>query len=43
MNWEPIVALSQIGTGLATLMLAAFLAAQIILQRKSLDRAHEDA
>ena len=43
MNWEPIVALSQIGTGLATLMLAAFLAAKIILQRKSLDRAHEDA
>ena len=43
MDWEPIFAVAQIGTGLATLTLAAFLAAQIILQRKALDRAHEDA
>jgi len=43
MDWEPVVALAQIGTGLATLILAIFLAAQIILQRKALDRAHEDA
>ena len=42
MDWEPVVALAQIGTGLATLILATFLAAQIILQRKALDRAHED-
>ena len=43
MDWEPIVALAQICTGLATLALASFLAAQIVLQRKALGRAHEDA
>ncbi|SVC14516.1 uncharacterized protein METZ01_LOCUS267370, partial [marine metagenome] len=43
MDWEPIVALAQIGTGIATLALASFLAAQIVLQRKALGRAHEDA
>ena len=43
MDWEPVVALAQIGTGLATLILAIFLAAQIILQRKAHDRAQEDA
>ena len=43
MDWEPIVALAQIGTGIATLALASFLATQIVLQRKALGRAHEDA
>tara|TARA_B100001123_G_scaffold408541_1_gene501807 strand:+ start:39 stop:530 length:492 start_codon:yes stop_codon:yes gene_type:complete len=43
MDWEPVVAISQILTGLATLIVAVFLAGQLKLQSKSLDRAHEDA
>ena len=43
MDWDPVVAISQILTGLATLIVAVFLAGQLKLQSKSLDRAHEDA
>ena len=43
MDWEPVVAVSQIATGLATLIVAVFLAGQFALQRKALNRAHEDA
>ena len=43
MDWEPIVAVAQIATGLATLIVAIFLAGQLSLQRRALDRAHSDA
>ena len=43
MEWEPIVAVSQIATGLATLIVAIVLAGQLSLQRKALNRAHTDA
>ena len=43
MDSELVVAAAQILTGAATLVVAAFLAGQFILQRKILDRAHEDA
>ena len=43
MDTELIVAVAQIDTGLATLVVALFLAGQILLQRKALDRAHTDA
>tara|TARA_B110000116_G_scaffold45726_1_gene37996 strand:+ start:252 stop:662 length:411 start_codon:yes stop_codon:yes gene_type:complete len=43
MNWDQISIIAQICTGGATLIVALFLAAQIRLQMKALDRAHEDA
>jgi hypothetical protein len=43
MNWDQIAIIAQICTGGATLIVALFLAAQIRLQMKALDRAHEDA
>ena len=38
-----VVALAQIGTGLATLVVAVFLAGQLLLQRKELAIAHRDS
>ena len=43
MNTELVVAVAQILTGAATLVVAIFLAAQFVVQRKVLVRAHEDA
>ena len=43
MNTELVIGIAQIVTGIATLGVALFLAAQILLQRKALDRAHQDA
>ena len=43
MEWEPVVAVAQIATGLATLIVAVFLAGQFNLQRKALNRAHVDS
>jgi hypothetical protein len=43
MSWDQIAIVAQICTGGATLIVALFLAAQIRLQMKALDRAHEDA
>ena len=43
MSWEQIAIIAQICTGGATLIVALFLAAQIRLQMRALDRAHEDA
>ena len=43
MDTELIVAVAQIATGLATLVVAIFLAGQILLQRKALDRAHPNS
>ena len=43
MDTELTVAIAQILTGTATLVVAIFLAGQLILQRKVLDRAHDDA
>ena len=43
MNTELVVAVAQILTGAATLTVAVFLAAQLVVQRKVLVRAHEDA
>ncbi|MDE0745090.1 MAG: hypothetical protein OSB66_05100 [SAR202 cluster bacterium] len=38
-----VVAIAQITTGIATLIVALFLAGQILLQRKALDRARQGA
>ena len=38
-----VVAIAQIATGIATLVVALFLAAQLILQRRQLDIAHQDS
>ena len=43
MDTELTVAIAQILTGAATLVVAVFLAGQLVIQRKLLDRAHEDA
>ena len=43
MEREVLVALAQIGTGLATLIVAIFLAGQLFLQRKAFELAHEDS
>ena len=43
MDWEHLAIVAQICTGLATLVVALFLAAQIRLQMRALDRSHEDA
>ena len=43
MDTELTVAIAQILTGTATLVVAVFLAGQLILQRKVLDRAPDDA
>ncbi len=43
MDTEIIVAVSQIATGIATLIVALFLAGQLLLQRKQLDIAHQDS
>lgn len=43
METDIIVAVAQISTGMATLLVAIFLATQIVLQRRQLDRAHLDA
>ena len=43
MDTELTVAVAQILTGAATLVVAFFLAGQLALQRKVLSRAHEDA
>ena len=38
-----VVAIAQIATGIATLVVALFLAAQLILQSRQLDIAHQDS
>ena len=38
-----VVAIAQIATGIAALVVALFLAAQLILQRRQLDIAHQDS
>ena len=38
-----LVAIAQIGTGVATLVVAIFLAGQLLLQRKELAIAHRDS
>ena len=38
-----VVAVAQIATGIATLVVALFLAAQLFLQRKQLEIAHQDS
>ena len=43
MDTEIIVSIAQILTGAATLIVAVFLAGQLVLQRKVLTRAHNDA
>ena len=43
MDTDSIVVVAQLLTGLATLIVAIFLAGQFVLQRKVLDRAHLDA
>ena len=43
MDTDLVVAVSQIATGIATLVVALFLAGQLIMQRKQLDMAHQDA
>ena len=43
MEQELLVALAQIGTGVATLVVAIFLAGQLLLQRKELAIAHRDS
>ena len=43
MDTEYIVAAAQISTGFATLLVAIFLATQLIIQRRQLDRTHRDA
>ena len=43
MDTELIVAVAQIATGMATLILALFLAGQLLLQRRQLDIAHQDS
>jgi hypothetical protein len=43
MDTELIVAVAQIATGMATLIVALFLAGQLLLQRKQLDIAHQDS
>ena len=43
MDTDLIVAVAQIVTGIATLVVALFLAGQLVLQRKFLNRAHSDA
>ena len=43
MDTELTVAIAQILTGTATLVVAIFLAGQLVIQRKVLDRAHVDA
>ena len=42
MDTELTVAIAQIATGLATLIVAIFLAGQLLLQRRTLSLAHED-
>ena len=43
MDTEIVVSIAQILTGAATLIVAVFLAGQLVLQRKVLTRAHNDA
>ena len=43
MDTELTVAIAQIATGLATLIVAIFLAGQLLLQRRTLSLAHEDS
>ena len=43
MDTELIVAVAQIATGIATLIVALFLAGQLLLQRRQLDIAHQDS
>ena len=43
MDTDLVVAVSQIATGIATLVVALFLAGQLIMQRKQLEMAHQDA
>ena len=43
MDTELIVAVAQIATGMATLIVALFLAGQLLLQRRQLDIAHQDS
>ena len=43
MDTEIVVSVAQIMTAAATLIVAVFLAGQLVLQRKVLTRAHNDA
>ena len=43
MDTELTVAIAQIATGIATLVVALFLAAQLLIQRRQLDIAHQDS
>ena len=43
MDTELTVAFAQIATGIATLVVALFLAAQLLIQRRQLDIAHQDS
>ena len=43
MDTELVVSVAQILTGAATLIVAVFLAGQLVLQRRVLARAHNDA
>ena len=43
MDTELIVTVSQIATGMATLVVALFLAGQLMMQRKQLDAVHQDS
>ena len=43
MDTELLIGIAQILTGIATLVVAIFLAGQLVLQRRSLAVAHQDA
>ena len=43
MGSELVIGIAQMVTGIATLVVAFFLAGQLMLQRRVLERAHQDA
>ena len=43
MDWDPVLVIAQIITGVATLIVASVLIWQMFLQRRSLQIAHSDA
>ena len=43
MDSELVIGVAQMVTGIATLVVAFFLAGQLMIQRRALDRAHQDA
>ena len=43
MDSELVIGVAQMVTGIATLVVAFFLAGQLMIQRRALDRAHHDA